>query len=138
MDIARPDLKRRRNRRRIMFSLGGLVLLAAITLGLFRLEPAAPRVDAAQVWRDTVKRGDIPLQVRGNGTLVPEQIQYVQADTEGRIERIYVLAGAIVQADTLVLEMSNPDWSRKLSISNGSRALRPSSADSRFSSKATA
>lgn len=113
MDIARPDLKRRRNRRRLLFSLGGLLLLAAITLGLYRLEPAAPRVDAAQVWRDTVKRGDIPLQVRGNGTLVPEQIQYVQADTEGRIERIYVLAGAIVQADTLVLEMSNPELEQK-------------------------
>ncbi len=109
MDIARPDLKRSRNRRRLFLSLGGLVLLAAITLGLARLEPAAPRVERAQVWTDTVKRGDIPLQVRGNGTLVPEQIQYVQADTEGRIERIYVLAGAIVQADTLVLEMSNPE-----------------------------
>lgn len=109
MDIARPDLKRSRNRRRLFLGLGGLVLLAAITLGLARLEPAAPRVERAQVWTDTVKRGDILLEVRGNGTLVPEQIQYVQADTDGRIERIYVLAGAIVQADTLVLEMSNPE-----------------------------
>jgi HlyD family secretion protein len=122
MDIARPDLKRRRNRRRLMFSLGGLVVLAAITLGLSRLEPAAPRVDGGQVWTDKVKRGEMRLQVHGNGTLVPEQIQYVQADTDGRIERIYVLAGAIVQADTLVLELSNPEleqqtfdleWQRK-------------------------
>jgi HlyD family secretion protein len=84
-------------------------VLALITLGLARLEPAAPRVDRAQVWTDTVKRGDIPRQVRGNGTLVPEQIQYVQADTDGRIERIHVLAGAVVQPDTLILELSNPE-----------------------------
>jgi HlyD family secretion protein len=109
MDIARPDLKRARNRRRVLFSLGGLAVLALITLGLARLEPAAPRVDRAQVWTDTVKRGDIPRQVRGNGTLVPEQIQYVQADTDGRIERIHVLAGAVVQPDTLILELSNPE-----------------------------
>lgn len=109
MDIARPDLKRARNRRRVLFSLGGLAALALITLGLARLEPAAPRVERGQVWTDTVKRGDIPRQVRGNGTLVPEQIQYIQADTDGRVERIHVLAGAAVQPDTLILELSNPE-----------------------------
>jgi len=109
MDIARPDLKRRRNRRRVIFSLAGLATLALITLFLSRLEPAAPRVDAAQVWRDTVKRGEMLRQVRGNGTLVPEQIQYVQVATDGRIERIHVLAGAAVQPDTLILELSNPE-----------------------------
>ena len=109
MDIARPDLKRARNRRRLLLSLGGLVLLALITLGLAKLEPAAPRVDRAQVWTDTVKRGEMLRQVRGNGTLVPERIQYVQADTDGRIERIHVLAGAVVQPDTLILELSNPE-----------------------------
>ncbi|MBX3733779.1 MAG: HlyD family efflux transporter periplasmic adaptor subunit [Verrucomicrobiae bacterium] len=109
MDIARPDLKRARNRRRWLLGLGGLVVLALITRGLAKLEPAAPRVDRAQVWTDTVKRGEMLRQVRGNGTLVPEQIQYVQADTDGRIERIHVLAGAVVQADTLILELSNPE-----------------------------
>jgi HlyD family secretion protein len=109
MDIARPDLKRACNRRRILYSIGCLVVLALITLGLARLEPAAPRVDRAQVWTDTVKRGDIPRQVRGNGTLVPEQIQFVQADTDGRIERIHVLAGAVVQPDTVILELSSPE-----------------------------
>ncbi len=109
MDIARPDLKRRRNRRRVLISLGGLLVLAAITLGLSRLEPAAPRVDRGQLWTGKVMRGDIPLQVRGNGTLVPEKIQFVQAVTDGRIERIHVLAGAAVQPDTLIIEMSNPE-----------------------------
>jgi HlyD family secretion protein len=89
--------------------LGGLAALAVITLVLARLEPAAPRVDDAQVWKDTVKRGEMLRQVRGNGTLVPEQIQYVQVATEGRVERILVLAGAVVQADTLILELSNPE-----------------------------
>lgn len=109
MDIARPDLKRRRNRRRILFSLAGLVVLALITLGLSKLEPAAPRVDRAQVWTNSVQRGEMIRQVRGNGTLVPEQIQYVQAETDGRIERIHVLAGAPVEPDTIILEMSNPE-----------------------------
>jgi HlyD family secretion protein len=109
MDIARPDLKRRRNRRRIFFSLGGLLVLAAITLGLSRLQPAAPRVDSAQVYTDTVKRGEMLRQVRGNGTLVPVQIQYVQADTEGRIENIFVLAGAAVHPDTRIMQLSNPE-----------------------------
>ncbi len=109
MDIARPDLKRSRNRRRLFLSLAGLVVLAAISLGLARLEPAAPRVERAQVWTDTVKRGEMLRQVRGNGTLVPEQIQYVQVATDGRVERILVLAGAAVQPDTLILELSNPE-----------------------------
>ena len=109
MDIARPDLKRSRNRRRLFLSLGGLVVLAAITLGLARLKPAAPRVERAQVWTDTVKRGEMLRQVRGNGTLVPEQIQYLQVATDGRVERIFVLAGAAVQPDTLILELSNPE-----------------------------
>ena len=48
-------------------------------------------------------------QVRGNGTLVPEQIQFVQADTDGRVERIFVLPGAEVKSDTILLELSNPE-----------------------------
>lgn len=85
------------------------MVLAAITLGLASLEPAAPRVERAQVWTDTVKHGEMLRQVRGNGTLVPEQIQYVQVATDGRVERILVLAGAAVQPDTLILELSNPE-----------------------------
>jgi multidrug efflux pump subunit AcrA (membrane-fusion protein) len=67
-----------------------------ITLGLLKLQPAVPTLDKASVWMDTVKRGQMLRQVRGNGTLVPEQIQFVQADTDGRVERICVLPGAEV------------------------------------------
>jgi HlyD family secretion protein len=109
MDIDRPDLKRRRRRQRWALAVLGLLSLAGVTLGLSRLQPAAPRVDRAQVWTDSVRRGDMLRQVRGNGSLVPEQIQYVQADTEGRIERILVLPGAAVEPETILMELSNPE-----------------------------
>ena len=109
MDIARPDQKRKKRMRRIAYSATALVLLAVITVGLSRLQPAAPTVEKGSVWTDTVKRGPMLRQVRGNGTLVPEQIQYVQADTAGRVERILVLPGAEVKADTVLMELSNPE-----------------------------
>ncbi len=109
MDIARPDAARARRRRRLLYSAGSLVVLIAITLGLARLKPAAPTVDRAQVWLDTVKRGEMLRQVRGNGTLVPEEIHWIPAMTPGRIERIRVLPGAEVKADTILVELANPE-----------------------------
>ena len=107
MDIARPDLARKRRRRQFLIGGAGLAILASITAVIARLEPAAPL--APNVWKDTVKRGQMLRQVRGNGTLVPEQIQYVQADTGGQVERILIQPGAAVSADTVVLELSNPE-----------------------------
>ena len=78
-------------------------------MGLGQLKPAAPTVEKSSIWMDTVKRGQMLRQVRGNGTLVPEQIQFVQADTDGRVERIFVLPGAEVKSDTILLELSNPE-----------------------------
>jgi len=109
MDIARPDLKRRRNRMRIVYATLGLGVVALLTLGLASLGPAMPSVDSAQVWTGTVERGEMLRQVRGNGTLVPEQIQLVQSDTDGRVEKIYLLPGAPVEPDSVVLELSNPE-----------------------------
>jgi HlyD family secretion protein len=109
MDIARPDQARKRQRRRLLLGLTGALIIAAATVGLSQLKPAAPTVERSSVWTDTVKRGQMLRQVRGNGTLVPEQIQFVQADTDGRVERILVLPGAEVQADTILLELSNPE-----------------------------
>lgn len=109
MDIARPEIGRRRRRQRLVLGTVALLALAAVTLALSRLKPAAPAVDKAQVWTDTVKRGDIPRQVRGNGTLVPEEIHWIPAITPGRVDRILVLPGATVQADTVLVELTNPD-----------------------------
>jgi HlyD family secretion protein len=109
MDIARPDQARKRRRKRLLLGLAGALLIAATTIGLSQLKPAAPTVERSSIWTDTVKRGQMLRQVRGNGTLVPEQIQFVQADTDGRVERILVLPGAEVQADTILMELSNPE-----------------------------
>ena len=109
MDIQRTiDIKKRRLRRILIVS-SGVLAVAAVTVGLSRLKPAAPQVERATIYLDTVKRGDIPREVRGNGTLVPQQIQLVQARTEGRVEQVLVLAGAAVKADTILLELSNPE-----------------------------
>ncbi len=109
MDKPRPDLAQKRRKRRI--ALGGASLLAVllVTLGLSRLAPAAPQVDKGSVWVDTVKRGPMLRQVRGLGTLVPEEIRWIPATTEGRVERIVVQPGAVVAADTVIVELSNPE-----------------------------
>lgn len=108
MDIARPDLKARRRRIRILCSLGGILALALITLGLSRLQPSAPRVDRSQVWTDTVERGQMLRQVRGNGTLVPEKIITIQSETGGTVKDILILPGAEVEPDTVLLVLGNP------------------------------
>jgi HlyD family secretion protein len=109
MDIPRTAEVRKRRIRRLIYSLVGLAAIAGVTVGLARLKPAAPRVERGMVWPGTVARGDFQCNVDGNGTLIPEQIQWVQAETEGRIERIHVLPGAAVKPDTLLMEMSNPE-----------------------------
>jgi HlyD family secretion protein len=107
MDIARPDLARKKRRRQILWGVVTLTGLALVTVVLARLEPASPTVE--NPWVDTVKRGQMLRQVRGNGVLVPEQIQFVQADTGGVVERIFIQPGAEVTADTVILQLGNPD-----------------------------
>ncbi len=109
MDIPRPSMGRRRKIRRVILALFGLVAIALITLGLSRLEPAAPSVERETVWLDTVKRGPMLREVRGTGNLVPEVIWWIPASTAGRVERILVLPGITVEADTVLLELSNPE-----------------------------
>ncbi|AKQ70474.1 Efflux transporter, RND family, MFP subunit [Myxococcus hansupus] len=106
MDI--PKAKKPRRKPWIL-AIGGACALLAVTVGLSRLRPAAPSVERASVWLDTVKRGPMVRQVKGAGTLVPEYIRWLTADTAGRVERIHVRAGATVTADTLLIELSNPD-----------------------------
>jgi HlyD family secretion protein len=109
MDIPRPDQARKKRRRRIAALLGGLAAISLITVGLARLKPAAPPVERGSLLFDTVKRGQLLRQVRGNGTLVPQEIRWIPTINQGRVERIVVLPGARVKADTVLVELSNPD-----------------------------
>ena len=115
MDIARPSVAGQRRRRQIIYAAVGIVLVALVTMGLSRLKPAAPTVERSTVWVDTVKRGSVLRQVRGLGTLVPMEgsIQFLPAITEGRVDKILELPGAQVKADTILLEMSNPQLTQE-------------------------
>jgi HlyD family secretion protein len=109
MDVPRQGAARKRLIRRLV---GGAVLLTAIpliTVGLSRLKPAAPDVERATVWLDTVKQGPMTREVRGLGSLVPEQILWIPATTDGRVEKLLVLAGAVVKADTALAVLTNPE-----------------------------
>src|SRR5438445_7859929 len=109
MDIARPHIAKQKRRRRILFASGGALALIVITVALSHLKPAVPSVDRSTVWIDTVKRGPMVRQVRGLGTLVPEEIRWLPANTEGRVEKILVRPGAQVEPDTEILEMTSPE-----------------------------
>jgi HlyD family secretion protein len=109
MDIARPHIAKRKRRRRILFASGGALALIVITVALSHLKPAVPSVDRSTVWIDTVKRGPMLREVRGLGTLVPEEIRWIPANTEGRVEKIVVRPGTQVKADTVILELSSPE-----------------------------
>ena len=108
MDIPRPDVAKKKKARRIIYTGAGFLTVLVITVALWRLEPAPPRVNRATVYVDTVRRGSMLRQVRGPGTLVPEEIRWISARTDGRIER-RTLPGFKVEADTVLLEMSNPE-----------------------------
>src|SRR5215475_4507839 len=108
VDIIREDFADKKRKRRFIIAGASAAGILLITLGLSRLKPAAPTVDKSAIWMDTVKRGPMLRQVRGPGTLVPEEIRFISAATEGRVERLVILPGAPVQPDSILIEMSNP------------------------------
>ena len=110
VDIARPaSVKRQKKIRRAIYAAVGLLAIVLITVGVSRLKPAAPGVERSTVWIDTVKRGDMVRQIRGSGTLVPEDIRWINTTTQGRVERIVLRPGAHVTPDSVIMELSNPD-----------------------------
>jgi HlyD family secretion protein len=149
MDKARIDQPHRRRKRWLIIS--GIVLtLAAGTLTLARLKPAAPTIDRSVVWIDTVKRGPMLRQVRGVGSLVPEDIAWITARTPGRVDRIVLRPGATVKPDDVILMLSNPEVhesaanadshlksaqaeveSLRLQLENGALATEVAAADAR-------
>ncbi|MBI2834754.1 MAG: HlyD family efflux transporter periplasmic adaptor subunit [Acidobacteria bacterium] len=109
VDIPRKSAARQRRIRRAIYGAVAVLVLGGITLGVSKLKPAAPSVERATVWIDTVKRGPMLRQVRGSGTLVPEEISWIPASTEGRVERIVLRPGAAVGPDSVILELSNAE-----------------------------
>ena len=114
MDIARPSNARQKRIRRVIYGAIALIAVLLITLGLSRLKPAAPSVERSTVWIDTVKRGPFLREVRGLGTLVPEDIRWIPATTQGRVERILLHPGTAVKTDSVILELSNPQLDQEL------------------------
>src|SRR5882757_8257401 len=110
MDIARPDIKAQKRRRQSIFVAAVVLAVAAVSVGVSRLKPAAPTVERGTVWTDTVKHGSMLRQVRGLGSLIPSQesVRQIPAETEATVVRIHMLPGSQVEAGTLLLEMSNP------------------------------
>jgi HlyD family secretion protein len=109
VDIARPDLLEKKKKRRIVWGTVAGAAIVLLTVGVSRLKPAAPTVERATVVIDTVKRGEMVREVRGLGTLVPEDIRWIPAITEARVERLVLLPGTKVTPDSVVLELSNPE-----------------------------
>ena len=106
MDITRETPK---SRKKPLMIGGGVALLVAITIGLSLMKPAAPTVQRNSVLIGAVERGEMVRAVRGPGTLVPEQMRFVSALTAGRVEQVYAEPGETVEANTVLLELSNPD-----------------------------
>src|SRR5437762_2393745 len=114
MDIPRPSNARRKRIRRIVYGAIALLAVLLITLGLSRLKPAAPGVERATLWIDTVRRGPLLLEVRGSGSLVPEDIRWIPATTQGRVDRILLHPGTPVTAHSVILQLVNPQLDQEL------------------------
>ena len=130
MDIQRPaSVAQAKKRRQYMLGAAGVIVIVIVSVVLSGLEPAAPSVERATVWVDTVKRGPMVRQVRGLGTLVPvdEARRWVPASTQGRVERIVLRPGVQVTPDTIVLELSDPNVQQALN--DAEQQLRAAEAD---------
>jgi HlyD family secretion protein len=130
MDIQRPEsVKKAKQRKQYMFGAIAVIIVVGVSVGLSQLRPAAPTVERATVWVDTVKRGPMVRQVRGLGTLVPvdEARRWVPASTQGRVERIVLRPGVQVTPDTIVLELSDPNVQQALN--DAEQQLRAAEAD---------
>jgi HlyD family secretion protein len=108
-DVARdPAILARRKRMRVAYGVAAAIVVVVVSVVLARMEPAAPTVDAATLWVEPVQRGELVVEVRGLGSLVPEDTRWLPATTDGRVERILLRPGATVDPDSIILELSNP------------------------------
>lgn len=109
MDKPRPSQARKKRIKRILYTFLVVAVGGAVTLGLYRLEPAAPRVEAAALYPGEVQRGEMVREVRGLGRLVPEEIRWITSETSGSVERILVQPGITVTPDMILVELSSPE-----------------------------
>ena len=110
MDVKRdPAILKAKKRRQMILAGVGVVILGGVSAWVMQLEPAAPTVDANAAWTGKVVRGPLVREVKGSGTLVPEDIRWITATTSGRVERIVLQAGALVKPDSVIVELTNPD-----------------------------
>jgi len=128
MDKPREGVAARKRKRRILIIAGGALGLLLATFALSRLKPAAPSVDRSSVWIDTVKRGPMVRQVRGLGTLTPEDIRWIAANTEGRVDKILIWPGTKVEPGDVIVELSSPE----LEQSAGEAVSKAKAAEAAF------
>ena len=129
MDIARPDIKRRKIRRNIALAGLALLVIAGLSLAVSRLKPAAPSVNRSTVWTDTVRRGPMLRQVRGLGSLVPreDRLRLIPAQTEATVTRILALPGARVKPETVLMELADPELEQQ--VMDADLALKAAQAE---------
>jgi HlyD family secretion protein len=110
MDVPRnPSHKRNKLIKRLVLIGLAVVAISGITYAAYHLQPAAPTVEWGTIWPDTVKRGPMIVQVRGIGTLVPLEVLFIPAENAGRVERIYIRPGTLVNTDSVILTLTNPE-----------------------------
>jgi HlyD family secretion protein len=126
MDVPRP-IQARPRLRRVVLVAAAAVGLVAVTLGLRWLSGRAPEVDRDALWIGTVKRGELRLEVRGQGRLVPEEVRWASAPMAARVERVLVQPGAEVVADAILIELSNPD--AELAVLDAEREVASAEAE---------
>src|SRR4051812_26072998 len=109
MDVPRAGVAKKKRQKRIIYIAAGVLGLIVVTFLLSRLKPAVPSIERSTVWIDTVKRGPMVRQVRGLGTLVPVDIRWIAANTDGRVEKIVIWPGTEVTPDSVILELTSPE-----------------------------
>jgi HlyD family secretion protein len=114
MDIARPSNAKKKRIKQAIYAGAGLLAVVLVSVGLSRLKPAAPTVERAVIWPAKVERGPMVRQVRGLGTLTPEDIRWIPATTQGRVEKIILRPGAQVKSGDVILELTNPQLEQQL------------------------
>src|SRR6188508_3272668 len=114
MDIKRPPKSKIKKKvRNAVMIVVGVAAIGGITYGLTKLKPAAPTLERSTAVIDTVKRGPMVREVRGIGTLVPQDVRFIPAPADGRVEKLPLQAGVVVGYDTVIAELSNPQMEQE-------------------------